>query len=218
MLMKALLVDDQRLLLDALRLLLETHHPDIALDVASDEAEALALAARQAYDLILLDWWFGRESAEPCFLRIKELSPTARIVVLSGDDSPGLIRHTLELGAAGFLPKRLVGGRELLDALSIITRGGIFLPGHTFAQSSQAGAPPNWVPRDLVDCFPALTARQSDVLRALLRGQSDKHIARQLDIAVSTVKTHLQALYRTLGVSSRAEALALAARMGVRID
>jgi DNA-binding NarL/FixJ family response regulator len=216
--LRALLVDDQRLLLDALQLLLETRHADIVLDVAPDEAQALALAVRNDYDLILLDWWLGREPAESCFMRLRELEPAARIVVMSGDDSPELIRHTLELGAAGFLPKRLVGGRELVDALGVIMGGGIFLPGHTFSQTSESSGRPAWMAREIGECFPGLTTRQRDVLKVLLRGQSDKHIARQLDIAVSTVKTHLQALYRTLEVASRAEAVALAARMGVRVD
>jgi len=68
------------------------------------------------------------------------------------------------------------------------------------------------------DAFPQLTERQADVLRAALRGNSNKLIARQLGISDGTVKTHLRAIYQELGTRNRTEAVYMAAEHGVRIS
>jgi DNA-binding NarL/FixJ family response regulator len=215
--MHVMVVDNDRLLLDSLRLSIEARWPAVQVDTAGDEARALVLAATHAYELILLDWWLGARDAQACFARLRELCPDARIVVMSGDDSSDLVARALDLGAAGFLRKNVADLETLRHALEIVMSGGIYLPGHSPAH----GAAPSVrgsVPRELAEIFPGLTQRQREVLRVLLRGKSDKQIARDLDISVTTVKTHLQALYRELGVSNRAGAVAQAARLGARID
>ena len=217
--MRALLVDNDRLLLDSLRLSIETRYPELTLDVAADETQALLSAATYRHELILLDWWLGSEAAHGCFKRLQEIDPDTRIVVMSGDDSPQLVSTALGLGAAGFLRKHAADFDTLRQALDVVLRGGIYLPGQLPVSSSVSpSVRPSWVARELSECFPGVTGRQLEVLRVLLRGKSDKMIARQLDIATSTVKTHVQALYRQLGVSGRAEAVALAARLGARIE
>ena len=72
--------------------------------------------------------------------------------------------------------------------------------------------------RDVRDAFPQLTERQADALRAALRGNSNKLIARQLGISDGTVKTHLRAIYQELGTRNRTEAVYMAAEHGVRIS
>lgn len=215
--MNVLLVDDQRLLGDALQLLITTRYPEIVLDVAHGELQAFEAVVRRDYELVLLDWWLGSEDAERCFQRLRELAPAARIVIVSADDRQATVTRALELGAAGFLPKSVLATSELVDAMQIIARGGIYLPEQA-AIGAAPGDRPRWIAASLEHCFPAMTARQRDVLRVLLRGCSDKQIARELDIALSTVKSHVQAVYRTLGVFSRAEAVVVAARLGARID
>ena len=185
--------------------------------MASDEAQAVIAMLGRKYELVLLDWWLGSRDAQRCFERLREVAPSARIVVMSADESAATVAHALEIGAAGFLPKSVLATDELVDAIQLIAGGGIYVPGH-FPVGSTHGVRPGWVPMSLEECFPAVTARQRDVLRVLLRGQPDKQIARELDIALSTVKSHLQAVYRVLGVVSRAEAVSLAARRGARID
>lgn len=215
--MKVLLVDDQRLLRDALQLLIATRHPEIALDVAGTEAAAVAALHAGCHELVLLDWWLGSCDAARCFERLREVAPAARIVVLSADESPATVTQALELGAAGFLPKSMLATDELVDAIQLIAHGGIYVPSFQPRRTSDVGRP-GWATVALDACFPEVTARQRDVLRVLLRGRSDKQIARELDIAPTTVKSHLKALYRTIDVSSRAEAVSLAARRGARID
>ena len=217
--MHVLLVDNDRLLLESLCVALETRHADLHIETATDEPEAVLLAKDTAFELILLDWWLGHEPATHCFAQLRECCPHARIVVMSGDDSHELVYQALELGAAGFLRKNAAGFETIREALDVVAKGGIYLPGLLpAAQTASPSVRPRWVGRELSSCFTQLTPRQLAVLRVLLRGSSDKVIARELDISLSTVKTHVQELYRRLEVSCRAEAVAMAARLGVRVD
>ena len=221
--MRILLVDNDRLLLESLCVALEARHAGLEVQMASSEDDALAVAQAQAqsapFELILLDWWLGEEPARRCFERLHEACPLARIVVMSGDDSPGLVHEVLELRAAGFLSKNAGGFAAMREALDVVAKGGVYLPGvvpgpHAVSPSVRQ----RWVGRELREAFPQLTPRQLAVLRVLLRGASDKVIARELDIALTTVKTHVAEVLHRLGVAGRAEAVALAARKGVRLD
>lgn len=217
--MQVLLVDNDRLLLEALSVAMQARHPDLQVDLAASEPEALALAGERAFDLILLDWWLGEASAAGCYASLREQCPQARIVVMSGDDRPRLVYEVLELGAAGFLCKNAAGFAEMREAIDIVARGGGYLPGRLGARDEVSpSVRQRWQGRSLAECFPALSPQQQAVLRVLLRGVSDKVIARELDVEVSTVKTHKKIVFRRLGVNSRAEAVALAARMGVMLD
>ena len=217
--MHVLLVDNDRLLLESLSVALETRHADLRIQMATDESEAVALASSTAFELILLDWWLGNEPATHCFVQLRECCPEARIVVMSGDDSHELVYRALELGASGFLRKNAAGFEAMREALDVVAKGGIYLPGQMPAAGTVSpSVRPHWVGRELGECFATLTPRQLAVLRVLLRGVSDKVIARELDISVSTVKAHMQEVYRRLDVNCRAEAVAVAARLGARVD
>lgn len=217
--MRVLLVDNDRLLLESLCLALEARHSGLEIELAADEAEALAAAHAGAFDLILLDWWLGNEPAKAAFAQLREQQPEARIVVMSGDDNPEVLYQALELGAAGFLRKNAGGFGAMREALDVVAKGGIYLPGQMPAPAAVSpSVRPQWEGRELSASFPHLTPRQLTVYRVLLRGASDKIIARELGIGLTTVKTHVQELYRRLEVSCRAEAVSLAARQGVRID
>lgn len=217
--MRILLVDNDRLLLESLCVALEARHSGLEIETASREDDAVALAMAAPFDLILLDWWLGDEPARRCLERLRDGSPNARIVVMSGDDSPELVYEVLELRAAGFLRKNAGGFDAMREALDVVAKGGIYLPG---VMPDPAAVSPSvrqrWVGRELGECFPQLTQRQQAVLRVLLRGASDKVIARELDIGLTTVKTHVAEVLRRLDVSNRAEAVAQAARKGVRLD
>jgi DNA-binding NarL/FixJ family response regulator len=217
--MRVLLVDNDRLLLDSLRLAFEMRRPGAQVEVAADEAGALALAEAGAFDLVLLDWWLGTRDATDCFNHLRERCPAARIVVMSGDDTAELVHKVLEIGAAGFLRKNASDVGTLHDAIDVVTQGGIYLShAGVPAQHASPSVRPRWVGRDIGECFPQLTDRQRDVLRVLLQGAQDKVIARTLDIGLTTVKTHVGEVYRRIGATCRAEAVAIAARLGVRVD
>ena len=121
-----------------------------------------------------------------------------------GDEQPEC------LGAAGFIPKA-TESRLLREALATVLRGGVYVPAVALA----ANPAPHGQPASTDHL--GLTQRQIEVLRMLVDGRSNKLIARELDLAPSTVKTHLEAIFQRLRVNSRTQAVVAAARLGLRL-
>lgn len=196
-----LLVDDHAIFREALSLLMAMRHPEVQLCTAGTLAEATGyLASEPAHSLVLLDLSLPDSRGVDTLRRLRDAAPQARIIVLSADDRPETVLAALEAGAAGFIPKT-ADATVLGGALRTVLAGGVFVPE---GLAETAGAP----------TVPPLTARQLEVFRGLVDGKSNKAIARELDLSGSTVKTHVQAIYERLGVTTRAQAVLVAARMG----
>ena len=143
----------------------------------------------------------------------------ARVVVLSGESSPRLIRSVVELGAAGFISKQY-SSESMLNALRVVLQGGIYLPPDALRDGSGSGSATPRASTELVDVgrrFAELTPRQVDVYRAAARGLPNKLIARELGIAETTVKSHLSVVFGVLGVQNRTQAAYQASREGFRV-
>jgi len=211
--MHVLMVDDHAMFLQGLKNLLGVLSPGLQVDTSGDVAQAVQLARLRAYDLVLLDWHLADCDGAQAMRRLRDAGCAARIVVLSGETGAALIRSTVELGAAGFIPKTY-SSEMMIAALDQVLAGRIFLPAEALAATGAQAArtDPESDPR-----FAGLTARQIDVYRAATRGLPNKLIARELGIAESTVKTHLSAVYAQLGVRNRTEAAYQASRDGLHI-
>lgn len=175
-----------------------------SLDEALDklgEAENVALAL---FDLSMP----GMESAAS-LAAVRECYPTLAIAVVSGSENRADVLGALAAGVNGFVPKRLAED-ELVAALEAIVGGAIFVPA-TLATAAPA-RPAEPAHPDLA----RLTPRQRDVLGLLVEGHSNKEIARALELGHGTVKIHLAALFRHLGVRNRAAAVAVAAPLLAR--
>ena len=217
--MRILIVDDNPLFAQGLRLLIEQALVGVDVACEHDGAGALRQVERCQPSLILLDWHLEAEPrGSALIVALREVAPRARLVVVSGAADVALVDEALGAGAAGFIPKASTP-KDMVRAVVHLTAGGVVLPalghpGHALPESAgRAMGPPTL--RALGDAFPALTPRQQQVLGALARGLSNKAIARELDLAEGTVKQHVHAIYRTMGVDSRTEALYLLARQGV---
>lgn len=220
--MRVLMVDDHMLFLQGMKTLLLQIAPELDIDLADTAEQAMNLAGTADYGLVLLDWHLDGSDGEDCIHRLREVGCTARIVVLSGETQPALIRRTIEVGAAGFIAKKY-GSQVMLAALQVVIAGGIYLP----ADALRDARSPGRAAKDLLTAAPALrnfeeqfgglTKRQTEVWRAAARGLPNKLIARQLGIEESTVKTHLSVVYSVLGVSNRTEAAYQASREGYRV-
>lgn len=210
---KALLVDDHALFRDGVALLVEHRIPELALASAGDIAGALeALRADPDCSLVLLDLGLPDSSGMAGLERLREAAPAVAIVVLSADDRPETVLGAIDRGAAGFIPKS-ADSAAFTAALRDVIGGRVHLP----PQALQRAALP--VPDHAADGGElGLSPRQLDVLRLLVEGRSNKLIMRELDLSESTVKTHLQAIFRRLGVNSRTQAVVAAARLGLRLS
>ena len=217
--MRVLMVDDHVMVLQGLKNLLGLMEPGLQIDTASTIGTALAMATETRYDLLLLDWHLDNCTGAEAIARLREVGCAARIVVLSGESDPQLVHTAIELGAAGFVPKRY-SSEAMLAAMNKVLQGGIYLPPDVphGAGTTAGGARPHAAP--LVEAelrLTGLTPRQVDAYRAAARGLPNKLIARELGIAESTVKTHLAAVYAALGVHNRTEAAYQASHEGIRI-
>ncbi len=144
---------------------------------------------------------------------VRECFPDIRVAVVSASDRREDILLALASGVHGYVPKRL-GIGEMTQALEAILNGQIYVPS-LLAQlpTVQAGAgAPARAPDDATPALP-LTLRQHDVLELVMQGQSNKEIARTLRLGEGTVKIHLAALFRNLGVANRASAAVAGARL-----
>lgn len=149
---------------------------------------------------------------------IRESFPVRKLAVVSASTSRSDILRSLEAGAHGFVSKGQ-GVKELQSALRQIIQGALYVP-PALADLGQGNVPRLAEARAPRPERPAvhLTARQRDVLEMLVQGKANKEIARSLSLGPGTVKVHLAALFRTLGVANRAAAAVAGADLLRRLD
>lgn len=194
-----LLVDDHAVVRMGLAGLLAQLDQGCEVSEAANLEEALAvLAARPDVGLVLLDLHLDAGvggSSDPlrALRELRRRHPLLPVAVVSGDPSAALAAQALAEGASAWVPKSSEA-RVFASALRVVLDGGSYVPAGLLAASRQSGAQ-------------GLTPRQIDVLEQLVRGHSNKEIARALGMAEPTVKAHLVTVFRVLGVRNRAEAV-----------
>jgi DNA-binding NarL/FixJ family response regulator len=210
--MKILVVDDHVLIREALRGLFRELKPDAVVLEAADAAQAMELLAAQPdIALILLDLSLPDRDGLGLLAELRTRHPGISVVVLSGFADRANVMRALDQGALGFIPKS--AGREVMtSALSLVFSGGVYIPPEILASKSPT-ARPQLPPSDL-----GLTGRQADVLALLMQGKSNKAICRRLDLAEATVKNHVTAILKVLGVSNRTEAVLAASARGWQVS
>jgi DNA-binding NarL/FixJ family response regulator len=225
--MKVLLIDDHPLILTALQNVIQGMDSDVAVvGVAGARAARAALAADEAgsFDLVLLDLRLGDADGFELLVELRNGWPAIPVVVVSASDRSADVIRAIDLGAMGFVPKR-ASNETLTEALKVVMSGGIYVPPMTMGDADasndiarDSGGSHTWPPgmdtlRPTALANFKLTPRQTDVLGLLLRGQSNKLIARELDLSVETVKDHVAAVLRALGVNSRTQAVLAVSQM-----
>jgi DNA-binding NarL/FixJ family response regulator len=224
--MKILVVDDHALIRTALRGVLGQLDGGLTMLEASDCRSAFDLIEAQPdLDLVLLDLNLPGKHGLAALEELRTGYPALPVVVLSSANDRASVMQALDLGAMGYIPK-LSSNEVLVSALRLVLSGGIYIPpeilarsGHlppagpaTAAAPSAQRDPPPRVPADL-----RLSEREARVLRLLLEGKSNKLICRELDLAESTVKNHVTQILKALNVTSRTQAVIVAAQMGLML-
>ena len=226
--MKVLLIDDHPLILTALQNVIQgigSHVSVVGANGARSAREALT-AHQGDFDLVLLDLRLGDADGFELLVELRNGWPAIPVVVVSASDRSADVIRAIDLGAMGFVPKR-ASNETLTEALRVVMSGGIYVPPMTMggieggaAGEARAGGIGGhaWPPgmdalRPTALANFKLTPRQTDVLGLLLRGQSNKLIARELDLSVETVKDHVAAVLRALGVNSRTQAVLAVSQM-----
>jgi DNA-binding NarL/FixJ family response regulator len=218
--MKFLIVDDHALIREAMHgVLLGLRSGATVLEAANAQAALQCLADHPDTDLVLLDLHLPDQDGLQVLAAVVERHPAIAVVMLSGDMDQATMRRALDLGAQGYIPKGET--REVLSsALALVLAGGVYVP-----RAALRGAPAPSLPVP-VAAAPAnppnanslgLTDRQLEVLALLMQGKNNKLICRALDLAEPTVKNHVSAILRALGVGSRTEAVLAVTRLGLNL-
>jgi len=209
-----LVADDDEFFRVALRTILTTELGfGEVIETASYDEALDRLSKRQEVTLALFDLQMpGMEGAQSLRV-VRETFANTRVVVVSRFSNRADIVTTLDAGCHGYVLKSH-GVGELREALAMVLQGGIYVP-PSLADLTAAVAerPAGRVSARNRPATVSLTPRQWQVLELLIQGRSNKEIARALNLGEGTVKIHLALLYRTLGVTSRAAAAAVSARL-----
>lgn len=209
----ALIADDDPFFRIALSKILTDRLACVKIIEAASFDDALErLSARPSIFIAIFDLAMPGMSSPMNLKVIRETFPATLVVMVSASNARSDIISALQAGAHGYVPKS-AGVAEMVAALQAIFEGTIYVPAFLsdIVTTGAASAPLSNAP--LPKTLDALTPRQRDVLIRLMKGLSNKQIARDLQLGEGTVKIHMGALFRNLGVSSRAAAAAVGARL-----
>jgi DNA-binding NarL/FixJ family response regulator len=203
MAIRALIADDHELFRSGLKqLLLDVIGAEDVREAENLDDAIELLTQGGAGDLVLVDLRMPGMNGAEALAALRDGFPSAKVAVVSAWEERVDILAALAAGVHGYIPKSL-SAQQIAEAIKEILDGRIYVPA-TLGRR-EPGAP---ISAAATGGGEKLTVRQKEVLDELLKGRSSKEIARALDIAEGTVKIHLAAIYRTMGVRTRAEAIA----------
>lgn len=203
-----MIVDDQEVIRLGLQQLLAGSDFTIV-DQAATASEALTKAVATKADVLLLDVRMPETDGLNLLARIKLDRPELPVLLFSAYENPNFVARAVALGAAGYVTKG-AKKEELTTALSTAARGEMVWTREELRKVTGALA----MPRSNFDMEAPLTRRESEVLRFLALGRTNKQIADDLQISYETVKEHVQHVLRKIGVNDRTQAAIWAVRTG----
>lgn len=201
------LVDDEPLVRSGLRMILEAESDIEVVGEAGDGSEAMSMVARFCPDIVCMDVRMpGTDGIRATELLLRKAKPP-KIIVITTFDHDDYVFGALRAGASGFLLKR-AGAEELLNAVRTVAAGDSLLFPAALRELASRQRPTTW-------SGPALTARESEVLALVARGNSNAEIAAELWIGTETVRTHVANLLAKLDARDRTQAVVIAYTTGL---
>lgn len=211
--MKLLIVDDHAIVREGLAALLQQWESGTVVLQASTGIEGLRLAeANPDLDAAFLDLNMPAQGGIEAIQAFRKRCPQLPVIVLSSSENPADVRRAIMSGALGYVPKS-ASPQTMLSALRLVLSGEAYVP--LLMLNSPAIAEQGSQDRAALDTGTRLTDRQNDVLRHLCRGLSNKEISRALDLSEKTTKAHITAIFKSLGVVNRMQAVTAARRAGI---
>ena len=200
--MRILIADDHDLVRETLAayLIAEKVADVVAVDSLQAALEALL---DQSFDLVLLDYNMPGMNGFEGLARARAAAGGAPVAIISGTTQRDLAEAALEAGAAGFVPKTLAS-RAMVAAVHLMASGDVFAPISLLMREPE-----------MAEALQGLTRRETDVLKGICEGKSNKEIARDLELQEVTVKLHVKTLSRKLGAKNRTHAAMIARDAGL---
>ncbi|MDP4027654.1 MAG: response regulator transcription factor [Gallionella sp.] len=222
--MKILMVDDHALFRDGMRYVLQQLPEEVEIMEAGNFLDGLRLAMQHPeLDLALLDLNMPGSEGPVSIRYFHQHYPHIPVVVVSGEEGRGYMEKVMNYGAMGFISKSSTAA-VMLGALNLVMSGGIYVPAEMLRQYSAISdnlIADNEYGQESADRRRlntneyGLTQRQMEVLRHIAAGLSNRQIAEKVHLAEGTVKIHVAAVYQTLRVGNRMEAVRVAEKLGL---
>ncbi len=203
-----LIADDHPLYRDALRGALSSSLTGLQLLEAADLAATVDTLENHDVDLLLLDLHMPGSQDLFGLLHIRKLFPDVPVAVVSGTEDPLIISKIVGVGALGFIPKT-ASSSDIANAVSAILDGDIWLPDALDGKIEEVDEAFS----KLADQVSSLTPSQYKVLCYMRDGLLNKQIGYNLDIAEATVKAHVTAIFKKLGINNRTQAVLIASQL-----
>lgn len=202
--LKILLADDHPLFRSGIKLLLQRQKDLDVIGEASDGGECVKLAKKLKPDLVLLDLHMEGVGGLEALPLLKQEIPDAYVLMLTVSEDAENLVEALKLGASGYLLKN-IDTDFLLDSIRRAANGESVMSPQMAANLANAIRLERKVTAEKEDA-PHLSPRETQIIQLIAKGASNKEIARNLDIAESTVKIHVQGILRKLNLTSRVQA------------
>ncbi len=218
--LRVLVVDDHPLFREGLRHLVQGLGDNVGVEEAESFGQAHVLVAEgHDFDLVLADLCMPDEDGFEGLRKLHEEIGEVPVVVISVLENRGDVLRALDCGAKGFIPKS--SNRDvILSALRLVHAGGVYLPPVLLGDDEVGAAGPGLSEGQRMATMGArvgaLTPRQLDVLGQLGKGKSNREIARDLGLAEGTVKVHVTAVLKALGVKNRTQAVLASTNLDLR--
>lgn len=213
--MKILIVDDHALVRDALARVLFSLVPDADVRQSAEPASAFQiLDGEPDIDLVLLDLALPGMHGMTALKWLRERHPAVSVVVVSASADQETVGRALARGAMGYIPKS--SSNEILQhALALVLAGGVYIPPALLGRAGDAIADPQPGTRAVSEY--GLTQRQGEILAWLMKGEPNKVIARELDLAESTVKNQVTVILKALHATNRTQAVLAVEKLGLAL-
>jgi len=200
--MRILIADDHPLFRDAFRGILLQLYPNAEIEEMATFEELMSIESSQqfSFDMVFIDLDMPKGNPNDTISYLNKLNSDTPIVIVSGEESKLVVKNAIISGAIGFLPKSL-DTESLISNLKHVLSGvmAIVPPGGIAAGTNSQSSS-------------ELTARQTEVLELMCDGDTNKMIAKLLDLSEGTVKLHVRAILKALGASNRTQAVAIVRR------
>lgn len=212
---RVVIVDDQKLFREGLKMLLSTEPRIHVVADAGDGHEALAQIEAHRPDVVLMDLRMPRMEGVEAIGRLRAMGSKARVIALTTFSDEQLVFEAIRAGAVAYLLKD-AGADVIVSAIESAAAGeSVLSPAVATKILAEFSRMSSLVPPASSLESLGLTEREGSILRLLARGTSNRGIAETLAIAEGTVKNHLSTVYRKMGVKGRTEAAIEARRYGL---
>ena len=202
-------------------MILRDHSPQAELVTAKNYSEIFSVIDRdKSFDLVLTDLAMPGAKWLDAIQRIHQTLPDTPIIILSAVFDKEIVQKTIEIGAAGYIPKTS-SNAVIIGAVTLVLSGGVYIPPELLQDTNHnefdlLKQVENMSPaQDVAEKVKILSPRQIDVIRLISQGKSNKQIAYELGLTEGTVKLHVTAILKLLNVYNRTGAVIEATKLGL---